>query len=356
MNESWPVPRLIITERIKNKFYNVTLVKMLSETVQVVVGVVTNNAGEFLLSKRALDAHQGGLWEFPGGKLETGEDARHALNRELFEELGLIVNKARPFIRLFYEYPEKSVILNVWLVQEWEGLPYGKEGQLIQWCSRNNLHDVEFLPANEMIINALQLPALYLISPGPTGNRMDMFISGIEECIVAGARLLQLRCHEEVYKTQTGVIAKILSICNKYNAKLLLNTTPATAVSLKAHGVHLNSVRLLQLNQRPLEKDFWVAASCHNQIEMAHAERIGVDFVVLSPVEFTVSHPDAKPMGWRKFSELSEFTNIPVYALGGMLPENMSKAWNNGAQGIAMLSGVWSSNMPAEVIRKCISV
>jgi 8-oxo-dGTP diphosphatase len=329
---------------------------MQSDAVQVVVGIVTNNTGEFLLSKRATGIHQGGVWEFPGGKLEAGEDIRHALNRELLEELGLVVNKARPFIRLFYEYPEKTVVLNVWLIQEWEGFPYGKEGQLIQWCSKKNLHEVEFLPANEMIVKALKLPALYLISPGPTDNRMEMFISGIEECIMAGARLLQLRCHENMYIKQSEVITKILSICNAYNAKLLLNTTPATAVSLKAHGVHLNSVRLLQLNQRPLESNYWVAASCHNQIEMAHAEKIGVDFAVLSPVESTISHPNAKPMGWDKFSELSGLANMPVYALGGMLPEDMSKAWNYGAQGIAMLSGVWSSNMPAEVIRKCISV
>jgi len=328
---------------------------MQSDAIQVVVGVVKNNAGEFLLAKRPPGVHQGGFWEFPGGKQETDEDVRCALYRELHEELGLIVNKARPFIRLFYKYPGKSVVLNVWLIQEWEGSPYGKEGQIIQWYSEHDLHEVEFLPANEMIVKALQLPALYLISPGPVGDRIDMFIAGMEECMAAGARLLQLRCHEDIYRNYSEVITRVLSICNTYDAKLLLNSTPATVVSLKAHGVHLNSVRLLQLNQRPLDRSFLVSASCHNQNEMAHAERIGVDFAVLSPVEFTVSHPEAKPMGWKKFSELSELANIPVYALGGMLPENMRKAWNNGAQGIAMLSGVWTSNKPAAVVRKCIS-
>jgi 8-oxo-dGTP diphosphatase len=326
------------------------------EAVQIVVGVITNNTGEVLLAKRPPDVHQGGLWEFPGGKQELDEDINTALSRELLEELGLIVIKARPFIRLFYEYPDKSVILNVWLIQEWKGIPYGKEGQLIQWCCRNNLHEVKLLPANAMIVKAIQLPALYLISPGPAGDRMDMFITGIEKCIVAGTRLLQLRCHEDIYKNHSEVITRVLSICNAYNAKLLLNSTPATAVALKAHGVHLNSVRLLQLNQRPLERSFWVSASCHNQDEMAHAERIGVDFAVLSPVEFTASHPDAKPMGWKKFSELAGLANIPVYALGGMLPVHMTRAWNNGAQGIAMLSGVWSSNKPEDVIRNCINV
>ena len=329
---------------------------MLSGIVQVVVGVIINDAGEILLSKRPANTHQGGFWEFPGGKQEAGEDVRHALNRELFEETGLIINKARPFISLFYEYPDKSVVLNVWLIQEWEGLPYGKEGQLIQWCGKDNLHEIELLPANEMIVKAIQLPELYLISPGPAGENMDTFISGIEECIKAGAGLLQLRCHEDMYKNHPEVITRVLSICNAYKAKLLLNSTPATAVSLNAHGVHLNSVRLLQLNQRPLERSYHVSASCHNHNEIAHAERIGVDFVVLSPIEFTASHPEAKPMGWKKFSELAKLANVPVYALGGMLPVHMNKAWNNGAQGIAMLSGVWSSDKPADVIRKCINV
>jgi 8-oxo-dGTP diphosphatase len=328
---------------------------MPSNAIQVVAGIISNEKGDILLAKRPAGSYQGGLWEFPGGKQEQYEETRTALERELMEELGLKVKRARPFIKLYYEYPEKSVVLNVWLIQEWEGVPCGKEGQAVEWYNRNNLNQVEILPANETIIRAIQLPSLYLISPGPAADRLNEFVAGIEESVAAGARLLQLRCHEEFYRTHPEVVEKVLAICTSHNAKLLLNTIPTTAVSLNAHGVHLNSVRLLQLNERPLDRSFWVSASCHNRMELEHAERIGVDFAVLSPVEYTTSHPDAVPMGWEKFSGLVDHANIPIYALGGMLPTHMHTAWKCGAQGIAMLSGVWSSSRPAEVIRECIN-
>ena len=330
--------------------------KMTSDATQVVVGIISNDNDEVLLAKRPHDVHQGGLWEFPGGKQEPEEEIQNALKRELMEELGLIVKKARPFIKLYYEYPEKSVVLNVWLIQEWEGMPFGKEGQTIQWYSKNRLDDVDILPANQNIIKAIRLPSLYIISPCPAEDRLDEYISEIEKCIIAGARLIQLHFHEEIYRLHPEIVEAILAVCNANNAILLINSMPTTAVSLNAHGVHLNSVRLLQLNERPLDRGFWISASCHNQNELSHAERIGVDFAVLSPVLVTSSHPDAMLMGWKKFSKLVEHANIPIYALGGMLPMHMEMAWKNGAQGIAMLSGIWSSNKPAEVIRECINV
>ena len=328
---------------------------MPTPSIQVAVGVIKNKTGQVLLAKRPHDVHQGGLWEFPGGKQEAGEDARTALNREIQEELGLTVLKARPFIKLHYDYPEKSVVLNVWLIQEWTGVPCGREGQPIQWCSTGKLPELTFPAANEIIIKAIQLPPLYLVSPGP-GDSSCEFISGIEECLKAGARLLQLRCKEEIFKTSPEMIDQVLSVCVKHDAKLLLNSCPATAVTLNAHGVHLNSARLLQLNERPLDKNYWVSASCHNQIELTHAARIGVDFAVLSPVNPTLSHPGARPIGWETFSRLVEITNIPVYALGGMRPGHLHQAWTNGAQGVAMLNGVWSSHRPADIVRQCINV
>ena len=326
---------------------------MLSESIQVSVGVIINNDGKVLLAKRPETVHQGGLWEFPGGKQEQGENSILALQRELLEELGLNVLKARPFIKLHYTYPDKSVVLDVWLIKEWSGTPFGREGQFIEWMELSRLPELEFPPANRMIIKAIQLPPLYLISPGPQGD-LDEFFAGIDECTRAGAKLLQLRCNQEIYNKHTELVSQVLSICETNNARLLLNSSPATAVALKAHGVHLNSARLLQLNERPLDKRFWVSASCHNQNELLHATKLGIDFIVLSPVNKTPSHPDAVPLGWEQFSNLTELANVPIYALGGMSPEHLDKAWNYGAQGVAMLSNVWSSNRPGEIVRECL--
>lgn len=325
---------------------------MPSHYIQVSVGVIINKSGQVLLSKRSINAHQGNLWEFPGGKMLPGEDSKSALYREIFEELGIQVLKARPFIQLHYNYPGQPTKLHVWLVMEWNGIPHSKESQPLKWVDRSELSKLEFPPANEMIINALHLPGLYLISPGPQGNT-EHFFCKIKNCIDAGANLLQLRCNEEIFQNEPEIIARVLAICRENNTKLLLNSSPATAVAYSVDGVHLNSVRLLQLNERPLGKKYLVSASCHSKNELIHAARVGVDFVVLSPVKNTPSHPDAKPLGWRNFSKLANNSNIPVYALGGMQPEDMHTAWDYGAQGIAMLSGVWSSNKPAEIIKNC---
>jgi len=322
--------------------------------IQVAVGVIINNANEVLLSRRPFDAHQGGLWEFPGGKLEAGEDIKTALTRELWEELGVMVDKAHPFIKIQHSYSDRSITLNVWRVTQWRGVPYNREGQPVSWINIRNLSDLAFPPPDVKIIKALQLPPLYLISPDPAEGKLDDYLYRFEDYIKNGARLVQLRCRDETYHRNPEFVARLLSICRTYDARLLLNSAPATAVHFNAHGVHLNSPRLLQLCHRPLDNNFWVSASCHNSSELMHACRIGVDFIVVSPVQETSSHPEAIPLGWNRFSQLVELSSLPVYALGGMLPQHMQLAWNCGARGLAMLSGVWSADRPEIAVRQCM--
>ena len=184
-----------------------------------------NRDEQVLLSRRSKYVNQGNLWEFPGGKQIPGEDSKTALYREIFEEIGLEILEARPLIKLHHEYPGQPTILNVWLVTEWNGTPYSKEGQALKWVHKTKLTSVEFPAANEKIISTLQLPRLYLISPGPQGNIAD-FYYGIESCIDAGAKLLQLRCNEEILINEPKIIARVLAICRDKNARLLLNSSP----------------------------------------------------------------------------------------------------------------------------------
>ncbi|OGT22032.1 MAG: hypothetical protein A2V90_06990 [Gammaproteobacteria bacterium RBG_16_57_12] len=99
----------------------------------------------------------------------------------------------------------------------------------------------------------------------------------------------------------------------------------------------------MSLAHRPLAKDKWVGASCHNARELAHACRIGVDFVVVSPVLPTASHAQAMPLGWEGLHALTEQASVPVYALGGMDESMLNQAWDHGAQGIAGIRAWWKS-------------
>ena len=107
-----------------------------------------------------------------------------------------------------------------------------------------------------------------------------------------------------------------------------------------ADGVHLPSVELLKPKQKPA--DLMVAASCHNALDLAHAQQLGLDFVVLSPVKATKSHENVETLAWQKFAQLIEFIEIPVYALGGMTLEDLPQALSCGARGIAMQRAIWA--------------
>ena len=128
--------------------------------VDVAVGVVRDNAGRVLIAQRKSNAHQGGLWEFPGGKIESTEDEIHALGRELHEELNIVPKSTSPLIKINFNYPEVNVHLHVREVHDFEGEVIGREGQLFKWVTLSELDEYVFPGANKSIIAAQEHPAL----------------------------------------------------------------------------------------------------------------------------------------------------------------------------------------------------
>lgn len=331
---------------------------MNSDVLHVAIGVIRNNKNQVLLSRRPAGVHQANLWEFPGGKLNTEETVRQALSRELHEELALTVKSAKPLIKIYHDYDEHSVLLDVWQIDSWDmGLVddighQGQEGQKIEWVDISSLGSRNFPAANKPIIKAVQLSDFYLICPEPEADSNN-YINKFKACISAGVRLFQLRFSQNsCYDMHKALIIELLELCKTGNSRLLINSSPDYAVKIGAHGVHLNSESLLQYSERPLEKNLLVSASCHNSTELEHACKIDVDFVVLSPVNKTSSHYSAKPLGWDKFKDLVEQVNIPVFALGGMRTDDMNKYYEYGAQGVSVLSGVWNQKDIKKALNK----
>jgi 8-oxo-dGTP diphosphatase len=122
---------------------------------------------------------------------------------------------------------------------------------------------------------------------------------------------------------------------------LLLNAEVALVAELGAEGVHLTSARLRGLSARPLGDEYLVGASCHTRQEVRHAGALGLDFIVVSPVQQTASHPDACLLGFDGLQQLTEQASLPVYALGGMQLADLGTAFRHGAQGIAAINGLW---------------
>lgn len=314
------------------------------DVVHVVAGVIVDEAQRVLLARRGAHRHQGGLWEFPGGKREPGETSLAALVRELDEEVGVQVERARPLIRVRHDYPDKAVLLEIWRVGAFRGTPHGREGQPVEWVTADELPQRAFPAANVPIVAAARLPPVYFITPAPEDT--PAFWERFEGMLDGGVRLVQWRAPALAERDYVHLARRAAALCRAAGARMLLNAPPALAAALDADGVHLTSAHLRALRARPFGSERWVAASCHDLDEIRHAQRIGVDFVVAGPVRATASHPGAAPLGWSRFAALAEAAAMPVYALGGMTPAQLGAAFEHGAQGIAAISALWSAASP----------
>ncbi|RKF20859.1 8-oxo-dGTP diphosphatase MutT [Alginatibacterium sediminis] len=129
----------------------------MSKIVRVAVGVILR-AEEVLVAKRHEDQHQGGLWEFPGGKIEPQESASKALARELLEEVNLeVISLAQePWLSLSHDYGDKRVELIVFIVRDFKGEAKGLEGQPLRWLKVQELETSDFPKANAVIISELK--------------------------------------------------------------------------------------------------------------------------------------------------------------------------------------------------------
>lgn len=318
----------------------------MSDYVHVAVGVVRDSHGKILLAKRRDHVHQGGLWEFPGGKVEPGESVQSALRRELREELAIEVDRCRPLIQIRHHYADKSVLLDVREVQSFRGSPKGNEGQPLVWVDARELRAGTECPyplpaANAAIIKALRLPDVLLITGG-FAEELD-FLTRLERVLRGGIRLIQVRDSGRVQpKHWEDLLQKALSLAESHGAKLVINgklqISPAAV-----HGFHLPGSQLMACRKRPVPHDQLLGASCHNREELLRAAELDADYAVLSPVGSTRSHPEAPSLGWEGFRDLLKTVNLPVYALGGMSREDIARAQSVGGRGIAAISALWEA-------------
>ncbi len=299
--------------------------------VHVAVGVIKNQVNNVLISKRHKHLHQGGLWEFPGGKVEKGEDVRHALARELKEELNLTVEQAKPLITINHQYDDLAVCLEVWEVVEFSGYLKACEGQPIRWVKTDELRHYDFPAANLPIISATCLPRYYAFLDDA---RLEKLQHNFLKIIKNGIKLIQLRAKSLAEQEVREFMRFIKPYCEKNNIQLLLNSGMTNAWKLAQYGLHLTSSDLMTLSTRPGGFK-WVGASCHSLEDLRLAESFQLDFAVLGAVLPTATHPGIETLGWEKFAKLVRQVNIPVYALGGMDLSDQEQAIYSGAQGIA---------------------
>ena len=312
--------------------------------LHVMAGVLRDAQGRVLLAQRPPGKHLEGMWEFPGGKLEPGESPQLALMRELREELDIRIQPqdGAPLIRIPWRYGERGLLLDAWVFTRWQGSPQSLEGQALQWQAPWDVDLATLAPADRPILQALRLPALYLITPADVTHELaDVWHARITAAIEHGARLIQLRLPMWSLEQVRALAARLQASAVQHGAHLLLNGDVEGAGQLgQGVGVHLKSAQLDALAERPLPWSQLIGASGHNAGQLTKAARLA-DFATLSPVAPTASHPRAAALGWPHFRALAESAALPVYALGGMTPAQVDVARSHGAQGVAGIGAFW---------------
>lgn len=317
--------------------------------------------GRVLISKRREGTHLAGKWEFPGGKVNPGETAVEALKREMKEELSIIPDYPIPLMQIKHSYPEKQILLDVWQAEKYSGTIVANEGQEFCWSKINDLNGADFPSADVPVITALKLPTIMIITPEPAlyFNKYDfhgasfqkLFLEDLERTLSAlkdiegmGGKertALQLRSKilsgEQLKKLATSVKA----ICREKNVKFFMNGNLEIAIEAGVDGIHFPHANLSDINKLSCRDHFLIGTSCHTFKELELAEKFGVDYLFVSPVNVTKTHPEAMPIGWEGFRNIVSESTVPVYALGGVNCNHIKTAIENGGQGVAAIRGFW---------------
>lgn len=335
---------------------------MHAEYLDVVAGVVRDRQGRVLLAQRPAGKPLAGLWEFPGGKRDPLESALAALARELREELGIEIHDARRLLATMHTQADRRLRLDAWTIDSWSGEATGLEDQALAWVPIAEL-DAWPMPAPDRpIVNALRLPPCYVITPEP-GEDHDAFLVAFSALLerlsprsqtrpdrpARPRNLVQLRCKQGNDQSLRALALACRALALEHDSDLLLNGRPTLAAELGI-GLHLTSAQLrtwandseplAAITARPAPP--WLAASCHDAAELTLAAHIGCDFVTVSPVLASASHPGASTLDWSGLATLTADSAVPCYALGGLGREHLTQAREHGAFGVAGIRAFWS--------------
>ena len=299
---------------------------------EIAVGLIINQENEFLVCQRNNKTYLPDLWELPGGKLKEGESLTETLQRELLEEINIKAINFSKLISTFFNYPSGLIVINGFLVKQWQGDIQAKEGQNLKWIKFDNFAKFKrkLLVASVPIINCYHFSNKFLITPA--GKSLKFLINLLKK----HQNLMVLYRDHDVNKSQYKANAKkLIKVANKQGHKILL--TCDDAYEIGASGVHFNSKKLHSLKQKP--KNLIVSASCHNVADINVANKLLIDLVFLSPIMATTSHPECDNfLTWYGFEQLCKLCSMPAYALGGVSEDDLITAKNIGGQGIAGIS------------------
>lgn len=314
-----------------------------SRALAVAAGLLQNAEGRWLVAQRPEGKADAGLWEFPGGKLKPGESAFRALARELREELGVEIEHGESLAIVRYA-GARLIHLHGWVVRQWRGTATAREHQALRWVAARDLIQLPMPGPDGPLRARVALPRHYAITPDPD-ERTDFYTELRKTLTRSDLGIISLRARRrspDAYARSAEQFLRIVR-AERPDVLALVHGSSCDAQALGFDGAHLSSAALAASPSRSATS-MWLFASVHNAREMIHAEELGVDAMVLAPVCGTETHPGAPTLGWRRLSTLTRGTARPVYALGGLEPQQLEHARAHGAFGIAAIRGYWNAS------------
>lgn len=303
--------------------------------IEVVAGVLHRD-GRVLIAKRPAHKRHGGLWEFPGGKIESGEDAHMALVRELREELGIEIAASAPLVSV----RDGHIALHARRVEVFAGEPQALEHDQVVWAQPRELLRFAMPPVDRPVRARLACGPRWLITPEPEASNCEAWLSRWLPALrlPEPPDLISVRTKSLGETERAHFAAQALAAARRVSSTVILLRHTDHPIS-ELHGfdgAHFSQSAARACTQRRPAAQL-LAISTHDSDELDHAERIGADLVCLGPVHSTASHPEATPMGWPAFAALTRNRALPVYALGGVAIDQLPLAQQQGAHGIAAI-------------------
>ena len=291
--------------------------------------------GRVLLAERKAGKDAAGFWELPGGQVDPGESAAQAAARELLEEVGVRALELAPWRVYEHDFPSKRVRLHWFHVRQWSGEPTGREGQKLAWVDPSDPTVGPLLPSNELAFATLALPDLVAVARvNRTPGGVDELLARIPSLVDDGVRLLIVRALDLAPGQRVQLTRRLRQLRRGTGLRLLLSGTALEARQAGACGLHSSAAGLAGLTERPPTR-LW-AVSAHNARDLERASALGADVALVSPVLPTASHPEDRVLGWDGLRALAAASPVPVYAQGGLQPDDIDAARSAGALGVAV--------------------
>ena len=303
--------------------------------IECSVALIKNSIG-YLFSERRKDPFNN-HYEFPGGKIEALETPEECLIRECYEELDVHINKSIYHGEITHLYNNISVKLHIFEIVDYSGKIIAKEKQNILYANPLTSNHL-FLESTTRILNRLKLRELFYITPVNFNN-----ISEKLKNIDNANSFIRLRSFGYSMSNYILEAQRLTKFCFKNNIPLIVDKKFSNDLGyINIDGIHFTSEDLNQIdNYKHIKKRrLTYSASCHDLNDVIIANRYNFDFIILSPV---ISSKYSKNiLGWKDFKTISDISNMPVFALGGIKITDLELCKRFNGFGVSGISNFWS--------------